>query len=307
MHFTPLALLCTLLAGAQASSAGRRHDTLDVAVVGGAQPCVEESRCAAASGSKDNAADAMLDKRTDRESLVFDIPLSPSLPEQQDISPLQRRQSSGLEILHQYQKMIKAHAILFGLAFLVFLPLGALVARLSRTWNPFWFKAHWIIQFYIAGPMILAAFITVILAVKKHRTGHFNDMHKKTGLALFILYVVQATLGAFIHFVKNPKRQRRPPQNYLHAALGLGIVGLALYQVHLGYKTEWPVYVGIGPAPSGVQVAWIVWAAGIPLLYLVGLALLPRQFRQERVAAKEKPVQLEERPVEERPLTTAEA
>ncbi|EJD54568.1 hypothetical protein AURDEDRAFT_156352 [Auricularia subglabra TFB-10046 SS5] len=300
MHLTTLAILGTLLVGAQASLAGQRPDAVEAEAVNSALSCAEESRCVPATSGQQRAADAKLPGRTDSDSLIFDIPLSPFLPEQ-GASALHRRQSSGLEILHEYQKMIKAHAILFGLAFLVFLPLGALVARLSRTWNPFWFKAHWIIQFYIAGPMILAAFITVILAVKKHRTGHFNDMHKKTGLTLFILYVVQASLGAFIHFVKNPKRQRRPPQNYLHAALGLGIVGLALYQVHLGYKTEWPVFVGIGPAPSGVQVVWIIWAAGIPVLYLLGLALLPRQFRQERVALK-KPVQLEERP-----LTTSEA
>jgi Eukaryotic cytochrome b561 len=60
------------------------------------------------------------------------------------------------------------------------------------------------------------------------------------GVALLALYIAQCVLGAFIHFVKIPFGFKRPPQNYGHAILGLTILGLALYQVRLGYKEEWP-------------------------------------------------------------------
>lgn len=60
---------------------------------------------------------------------------------------------SPLDELRIYASMIRTHAILFGIAFLILLPLGALVARLSRTWNPFWFVSHWIIQFYLGAPL----------------------------------------------------------------------------------------------------------------------------------------------------------
>lgn len=178
-----------------------------------------------------------------------------------------------------YERMIEVHAALFSTAFLIVLPIGALVARL-RTLNSLWFPSHWILQFYLAGPLVLAAFIVVVTAVKQHGLGHFNDTHKRVGLALFVMYIVQCAIGAFIHFVKS-KRMRRPPQNYLHAVLGLAIIGLALYQVHLGYTTEWRLYVA-GKIPIGVNVAWTVWVVVIPVLYTLGLFLLPRQLRQER-------------------------
>lgn len=129
-----------------------------------------------------------------------------------------------------------------------------------------------------AGPLILAAFIVALLAVKRHHTGHFNDPHKvriqlivrrrrvthnhpqKIGLALFILYIVQCAFGTFVHFVKSSRRTSRPPQNYVHAILGLAILGLALYQVHLGYTREWPLLVATSVVPHSVSVAWTVWA-----------------------------------------------
>jgi hypothetical protein len=52
---------------------------------------------------------------------------------------------------------------------------------------------------------------------------------------LLILYLIQSFLGVFIHAVKFPSfarsRLHRPPQNYLHAVLGLAILALAAYQV----------------------------------------------------------------------------
>lgn len=53
---------------------------------------------------------------------------------------------SGIPLL-PYQKYIIAHAILSMLGFLVFLPLGAIIARWLRTFTPIWFTAHWVIQF----------------------------------------------------------------------------------------------------------------------------------------------------------------
>ena len=43
---------------------------------------------------------------------------------------------------------------------------------------------------------------------------------------------------------------------------------------------EYPEWTS-GVAPRGVNVLWIVWAVLIPVAYLAGLTLLPRQFKQE--------------------------
>jgi hypothetical protein len=49
------------------------------------------------------------------------------------------------------------------------------------------------------------------------------------------MYLIQVFLGTFIHWVKFPFRfpGGRQPQNYLHAILGLAIVALATWQVHV--------------------------------------------------------------------------
>lgn len=124
---------------------------------------------------------------------------------------------------------------------------------------------------------------------------------QKWGVAIFVLYFVQAFLGLVIHKLKPKNSVRRPPQNYMHAALGLLVIGLAFYQVRSGFGTEWPLKTGRS-APNAVNIVWYVWVVVsfffrqvqtslypyfhppklLPVLYFAGLALLPRQFRQER-------------------------
>ena len=60
------------------------------------------------------------------------------------------------------------------------------------------------------------------------------DTHMKWGIAIFVLYLFQVSLGAIIHFFKIPSLARkgiRAPQNYFHALLGIFIIGIAFYQV----------------------------------------------------------------------------
>lgn len=55
-----------------------------------------------------------------------------------------------------YQRIIIAHAVMCGLGFLIFLPLGALLARYMRTFvaGPIWFRSHAILQFAIGKTTI---------------------------------------------------------------------------------------------------------------------------------------------------------
>ena len=124
-------------------------------------------------------------------------------------------------------------------------------------------------------------------------------------------------------------RKKRPVQNYFHAILGLLVIGLAFYQVRLrspqfpnalsisshpsarqvrdGFKNEWAVS-GRPPISKAADIVWYIWVAVssqlssirtrklmfslfklVPVLYLAGLALLPKQFRQERPRHKQAP------------------
>ncbi|KAF9531597.1 hypothetical protein CPB83DRAFT_76559 [Crepidotus variabilis] len=183
-----------------------------------------------------------------------------------------------------YQRMIIAHAVFCGLGFLIFLPAGALLARYMRTFvpGPIWFRTHAILQFAIAGPMIIIGIILGISAVNSAHARHLNDAHKRWGIAIFVLYLAQCGLGAFIHWVKKQNRVKRPPQNYIHAVFGLAIIAFSGYQVNSGYSHEWPTTTGRGPAPPGVNIFFWIWIVILAVAYTAGLALLPKQYRQER-------------------------
>jgi hypothetical protein len=79
------------------------------------------------------------------------------------------------------------------------------------------------------------------------------------GATLVILYILQASLGAVIHWIKPKRGTGRPPQNYAHAIFGLLIIALALYQVYLGYKIEWPKTTGRGSLPGVFDVIYWGW------------------------------------------------
>jgi len=197
-----------------------------------------------------------------------------------------------------YQKLIVAHAIVCVVGFLGVLPAGALVARYLRTFSSAWFKGHHALQLFISFPIIVSGVSLGFAAVHKQGVDHLIDTHMKWGLAIFILYLIQLMLGEFIHLVK-PRSwtvdKRRPLQNYFHAVLGLLIIALAFYQVRTGYRTEWPKMTGRGSVGNAANIVWYIWVVLMPVLYLVGLAFLRRQFRQEKMShAKSNPEQSSE-------------
>jgi hypothetical protein len=83
-----------------------------------------------------------------------------------------------LPSLQPYQRLLVVHAVLCSLGFLLVLPVGALVARWSRTFNSHWFKAHWITQLIVGGSIITAGWGLAIAAVVQKNGVHFDDTHK---------------------------------------------------------------------------------------------------------------------------------
>jgi len=191
--------------------------------------------------------------------------------------------------LQPYQQMIIAHAIFCTLGFLLFLPAGALLARYLRTFIPghVWFKGHAVLQLFIAGPIIFIGVILGVAAVANAGAMHLDDDHKRWGIGIFVLYLVQCMLGAFIHYVKKKDRIRRPPQNYFHAVVGLLVIALALYQVRTGYDYEWPTATGRGPLPPAVGVVYWIWVILLPVAYGIGLVFIPKQYRQEKKVVRD--------------------
>lgn len=120
-----------------------------------------------------------------------------------------------------------------------------------------------IINLFLAGPILLAGIGEGIKYTESVNTGgNWVDPHKKLGLALLILYLVQVIVGLVIHFFKTPKLMggRRTPQNYFHVALGIIILALAFEQAHYGIYTEWAEGTGGNPpVPMSAKRAWLAW------------------------------------------------
>ncbi|KAF5317104.1 hypothetical protein D9611_003773 [Ephemerocybe angulata] len=192
--------------------------------------------------------------------------------------------SSSLGPLTDTQKMIVAHGIIATLGFVLFLPIGALVPRYLRTFvgGRTWFKLHWILQFLLGGITIVIGVALGFAAVSNRSGNHASTTHKRVGIVLFVLYFAQIGLGAVIHWVKPRAPRARPPQNYIHAILGILIIALALFQVRTGYRTEWPSITGRDDVPNGVNIVWYIWVVVLPVAYFAGMVFLKKQYAQER-------------------------
>jgi len=185
--------------------------------------------------------------------------------------------------LTSIEVMARNHAIVSTVGFLILLPLGVLLARYARTFTRRWFWGHAVMQLVISGPVIFAGWAMGHSLANTLKLESLYDPHQQIGIALLAMYVTQLLLGTVIHFVKLPGlfRGHRPPQNYLHVALGLAILALAAYQVHYGLTIEWLMTGGLHQVPNSAMHAWMALIIVFWVLYFLGMALLPRQFSRE--------------------------
>jgi len=185
--------------------------------------------------------------------------------------------------LTDYEKKVRTHALLMGIAFLVVIPTGVLIARYLRTFTNRWWWAHSLINFIVAGPLVFAGWG---MAGSAHHLSRMPiDHHKRVGYTILGLYIAQIVIGLFIHVVRVPFLFifHRPPQNYFHAILGLVILAMAGYEIHDGIYTEWPfMTANIPPVKDSAKHAWLALLIIFWVLYFIGLAFLPRQYSQER-------------------------
>ncbi|ORY28521.1 hypothetical protein BCR39DRAFT_535096 [Naematelia encephala] len=179
-----------------------------------------------------------------------------------------------------YSVMI-AHAVMGGLATLLFFPVGVLIPRIARGFSikRWWFPAHSVMNGIIGGVLVIAAFG---LGVNKFQGG-INSAHRKCGVALFILVILQIALGLGSHYYRPSRTivfstaSGRGPSNFSHVALGLVVLALGWATAWFGIDSEWKVYDG-----KGLNVGWkVLWGLAVGITstaYLVGIGiLLPRQ------------------------------
>ncbi|OCF55017.1 hypothetical protein L486_07673 [Kwoniella mangroviensis CBS 10435] len=182
------------------------------------------------------------------------------------------------------KKVLIAHVACGGVATMAILPIGILVPRISRglTMQRWWFPVHGALNGLTAFGLIVAAFGIA----RANFSGGFSSTHRKLGLTLFILSIIQTLLGILTHWWQPKHRLQtksgRGPVNLLHMILGLVVVGIGFGTVWWGLDEEWERYSGSGKPNVGWKVGWGLVVGITALAYLGGFYFLPRQLRMEK-------------------------
>ncbi|RDB24147.1 hypothetical protein Hypma_008826 [Hypsizygus marmoreus] len=206
------------------------------------------------------------------------------VPERPIIDETMSPSSDAHGSFHKHERIIIAHGVIASFGFLVLLPAGSLVARWGRTLSPRWFKIHETLNMSLALPVITVGWLLGPIAVLDHQAAHLFDAHQITGVFLLALYYLQVLLGRYIHRKRASaplNAPTHPPSNILHIILGLTVITLAFVQTRSGME-EWKFATGRAHISHWCHDLWNAWVVIIPLAYLAGTVLLPRQFHQER-------------------------
>ncbi|KAI0362696.1 hypothetical protein OH77DRAFT_1388365 [Trametes cingulata] len=126
--------------------------------------------------------------------------------------------------------LLVAHASFSAAGFLIFLPLGTLVARWTRVLTPRWFSAHWFINVVLGIPAVCVGWALGPLAVAQEGKAHVITVHQIGGVVLFALYITEVALGMVVH-LRRKAANPHPPRNIVHVVLGLAIFGLSIFEV----------------------------------------------------------------------------
>jgi hypothetical protein len=102
-----------------------------------------------------------------------------------------------------------------------------------------------------AGLTVACGVYAAYHAIDEASMDHFDDAHKRWGVLLVVLYVVQCAGGVLAHriFPAGALAGR------LHTALGLSVIALAFFQTRQGYTVEWVAATG-RDAPWAFNAAW---------------------------------------------------
>lgn len=192
--------------------------------------------------------------------------------------------------LSSFERLTILHGLFLSFGFLVLLPTGGLVARYARSFTSKWLKIHQACNMFAGIPVITLGSTLAFTAILLNEGSHLADFHHRCGIALLTMYFLQVGLGIFIHRKRPTGGPSHPGRNVIHVALGLIIITCAFFQINGGVY-EWEAKTG-----RTIHRNWLtalrVWSLVLPLLYIGGLALLPRQFGQEKEARRSRYIAL---------------
>jgi Cytochrome domain of cellobiose dehydrogenase len=194
---------------------------------------------------------ATIQQHLDSGTYVLDLTKPISSSSNSSLPAAAKGHHQGFQ-LQYYQKLVIGHAILCSLGFLLFLPIGALLARYFRTFSSSWFQGHWIVQFAIGGTIILTGIAMGIGAVASAGAPHLNDVHKvHTYLHFLPPYSEPVTAMGCCAFHALPSAMRARSVYPLGEAQGSSWTTSAeLHARCTGVDYHWP---GILPSTNWIQ------------------------------------------------------
>jgi len=137
----------------------------------------------------------------------------------------------------------------------VFLPIGAIIARYCKVWDPTWFYLH--IAFQMLGfILIIAGLVTGFTLQDTYKGVSGLDSHRVLGIIVFIMATLQ-----ILAIVLRPKKDAKVRRywNWYHHWVGRFALVLAAVNlfvgIHLAKENGWNVGYGI---ILGLEIASIV-------------------------------------------------
>lgn len=155
------------------------------------------------------------------------------------------------------QKQVKAHGAVQVFGWGVLLPIGAMVARYARGYDPAWFYIH--VTFQMVGFIFIIAGVATGVHLAKSIDTPGLSGHKGLGIFLFILAILQV-----LAVVLRPKKdaKNRKYWNWYHWWVGRLALFLAVINIFVGLH--------LGQEEKRLKVSYIVLLA----FELVAFAIL---------------------------------
>ena len=114
--------------------------------------------------------------------------------------------------LAQYHTLVRAHGILGALVFVIVVPAAILTARFYRR------RPGWALRLHIWLQILTVLLTTVVFVLGWFAVGprrSLSNPHHSIGLAIYVLVLVQAIGGWFIHSREKGKSRRRLPMKLM--------------------------------------------------------------------------------------------
>ncbi|KAK4483027.1 hypothetical protein RD792_010203 [Penstemon davidsonii] len=148
----------------------------------------------------------------------------------------------------------RTHGLLNMLGWAILMPIGAMVARYMRQWDPVWFYSHALIQ---SSAFILGLSGVICGLVLENRLSASVSRHKGIGITVLVLGCLQV-----IAILARPDKESKVRKywNWYHFGVGRVLIFLAAVNVFYG--------IHLGNAGSGWNVGF---AVVLVILFIISL------------------------------------